>query len=378
MGYGKKNHVKLDLLSYNIYIGGESKIGKTTTVMKICEKLAGEDGYLFAEIGHERGADAIEGINYVNCPMWDMPYNEDDNSIGFEDIVSDICDNKTTEYKDLRVFIIDTFDQLINIADEKSIALYNRTGPDKKAVSINGAWGGYGRGEKKSVELITNAMSRLRDVGVSTIVIGHVKQKDNTDVISGLTYQTLTSDQQSNYFNAIKKNMHIVAMACVDRTIVTEKTGKKDFNGNEKTVGKISSESRVWKFRDDTYSVDAGGRFANIVAEAPFTADAFIEAVNNAILAEQAKSGKSLEDTQKEQAAQAKKQEEKIKAAEDAKKAEKEFKDIMGIIVNACKSNPAIAGKVVTECQKLGCENPSMIKDIETAKKLAEFVGTLA
>ena len=40
MGYGKKNHVKLDPLSYNIYIGGESKIGKTTTVMEICKKLA--------------------------------------------------------------------------------------------------------------------------------------------------------------------------------------------------------------------------------------------------------------------------------------------------------------------------------------------------
>ena len=110
MGYGKKNHVKLDPLSYNIYIGGEAKIGKTTTVMEICKKLAGEDGYLFAEICQERGADAIEGINYVNCPCWDMPYDEDTNSLGFEDVVSDICDNKTTEYKNLRVFIIDTYD----------------------------------------------------------------------------------------------------------------------------------------------------------------------------------------------------------------------------------------------------------------------------
>ena len=377
MGYGRKNHVKLDPLSYNIYIGGESKIGKTTTVMEICKKLAGEDGYLFAEIGHERGADAIEGINYVNCPMWDMPYDEDTNSLGFEDIVSDICDNKTTEYKDLRVFIIDTFDQLINIADEKSVALYNRTGPEKKAVSVNGAWGGYGRGEKKAVELIVNAMSRLRDVGVSTIIIGHVKQKDNTDVISGVTYQTLTSDQQANYFNAIKKNMHIVAMACIDRTIVTEKTGKKDFNGNEKTVGKITTESRVWKFRDDTYSVDAGGRFANIVAEAPFTADAFIEAITNAILAEQAKSGKSLNETQKEQEDETKKREAKVKANEDAKRAEKEFKDTMNIIINACKTDQTVAGKVVTECQKLGYANPSLIKDIEIAKKLAAFVQTL-
>ena len=378
MGYGKKNHVKLDPLSYNIYIGGESKIGKTTTVMKICEKLAGEEGYLFAEVGQERGADAIEGINHVNCPCWDMPYDEDTNSLGFEDIVSDICDNKTTEYKNLRVFIIDTYDQLINIAEDKSIALYNRTGPEKKAATINAAWGGFGRGEKKAIELMLDAIARLREVGVSTIVIGHVKTKDVSDVVSGESYQILTSDQQQNYFNAIKKNMHIVAMACIDRQVVREKTGKKDFDGKEKTIGKITSEARVFKFRDDTYSIDAGGRFANIVSEVPLDADAFIEAVNNAILAEQSKSGKTLAQTQKEEAAQVKKQEEKIKAAEDAKRAEKDFKDTMGIIVNACKSNPTIAGKVVAECQKLGCENPSMIKDIETAKKLAEFVGTLA
>ena len=377
MGYGKKNHVKLDPLSYNIYIGGESKIGKTTTVMKICEKLAGEDGYLFAEVGQERGADAIEGINHVNCPCWDMPYDEDTNSLGFEDIVTDICDNKTTEYKNLRVFIIDTYDQLINIAEDKSISLYNRTGPEKKAATINAAWGGFGRGEKKAIELMLGAMARLREVGVSTIVIGHVKTKDVPDVVTGESYQILTSDQQQNYFNAIKKNMHIVAMACVDRQVVREKTGKKDFDGKEKTIGKSTAESRVFKFRDDTYSVDAGGRFASIASEIPLDADAFIEAVNNAILAEQSKSGKSLAETQKEQAAEAKKQEAKVKANEDAKKAEKEFKDTMAIIINACKANPAIGGKVVAECQKLGCENPSMIKDIETAKKLADFVSTL-
>ena len=171
--------------------------------------------------------------------------------------------------------------------------------------------------------------------------------------------------------------MHIVAMACVDRQVVREKTGKKDFDGKEKTIGKITSESRVFKFRDDTYSVDAGGRFASIASEVPLDADAFIDAVNNAILAEQSKSGKSLEETQKEQEAQAKKQEEKVKANEDARKAEQEFKDTMNVIINACKTDQTVAGKVVTECQKLGYANPSLIKDIETAKKLAKFVSTL-
>ena len=49
----------------------------------------------------------------------------------------------------------------------------------------------------------------------------------------------------------------------------------------------------------------------------------------------------------------------------------------MSIIVNACKTNPTIAGKVVAKCQELGCENPSVIKDIATAKALADFVSTL-
>lgn len=377
MGYGKKNHVKLDPLSYNIYIGGESKIGKTTTVMQICEKLAGEDGYLFAEVGQERGADAIEGINHVNCPCWDMPYDDDTNSIGFEDIVSDICENKTTEYKSLRVFIIDTYDQLINIAEDKSISLYNRTGPEKKASTINAAWGGFGRGEKKAIELMLDAIARLREVGVSTIIIGHVKTKDVPDIVSGESYQILTSDQQQNYFNAIKKNMHIVAMACVDRQVVREKTGKKDFDGKEKTIGKITSEARVFKFRDDTYSIDAGGRFANIAHEVPLDADAFIEAVNNAILAEQAKSGKTLAQTQKEQNAQAKKQAEKIKAAEEANRASKELKETMSIIIEACKSNQNVAGKVMAECKKIGYDNPSLIQNIEDAKKLAEFAKNI-
>jgi AAA+ ATPase superfamily predicted ATPase len=70
MAFGKRNHVKLDPLAYNICLLGESKIGKTTLIYEVCRKLAGDDGYIFAEIGLERGADAIEGINYINCPEW--------------------------------------------------------------------------------------------------------------------------------------------------------------------------------------------------------------------------------------------------------------------------------------------------------------------
>ena len=72
MGYGKKNTIKIDPLSYNIGLIGESGIGKTTIIKEMCEKLVGEDGYRFLECGKEDGADGINGINYLNCPEWIM------------------------------------------------------------------------------------------------------------------------------------------------------------------------------------------------------------------------------------------------------------------------------------------------------------------
>ena len=99
MAYGKKNHVNLNPLAYNIMLLGESKIGKTTLIKEVCEKLAGVDGYLFIECGQERGADAIEGINHINCPTWEMDeYDEITNSHGFADVCEDIIENKTSEY----------------------------------------------------------------------------------------------------------------------------------------------------------------------------------------------------------------------------------------------------------------------------------------
>jgi GTPase SAR1 family protein len=87
MKYGKKNQVNLDPLNYNICLLGESKIGKTTLVHQMCEKLVGEDGYLFCEMGAERGADAIQGIPYVNCTTWSDDYDDvDDDMDDLEDL----------------------------------------------------------------------------------------------------------------------------------------------------------------------------------------------------------------------------------------------------------------------------------------------------
>lgn len=72
-----------------------------------------------------------------------------------------------------------------------------------------------------------NIIKDLRKVGVATIVIGHVKNKEVTDIATGTTYQTLTSDVEKVYFNLLKKKMHFLGLGYYDRTIVTEKPERK-------------------------------------------------------------------------------------------------------------------------------------------------------
>lgn len=190
MGYGKKNTIKIDPLSYNIGLIGESGIGKTTIIKEMCEKLVGEDGYRFLECGKEDGADGINGINYLNCPEWSMDYDEETNSIGFEDFVDDVVENKSTEYPDLKTVVIDTYDQLVEIAKPEVIRMHNAENPEKPVKSIKAAFGGYMAGEDKATEIVLNKLWELKSVGVHFIIIGHVKQRTQDDVTTGQTYVT--------------------------------------------------------------------------------------------------------------------------------------------------------------------------------------------
>ena len=377
--FGQKNQVNLDPLAYNICLLGESKVGKTTLIREVCEKLAGDDGYMFLECGQERGADAIEGINHINCPEWWMDYDELTNSAGFGDVCDDIIDNKTTDYADLKVVIIDTYDQLITLAEDESKRLWNKENPDKRTNSINAAWGGFGKGEKKAIELMFDKIAELRNVGVSTIIIGHIKTKDISDPVSGETYQILTSDQQQNYFNALKKNLHFLGLAYIDRQIVKEKTGKKNIVTNkEEVVNKVKGESRKIKFRDDNFCVDSGSRFAEIIDEIDLDADQFITALTDAIKAEQAKSGKTLEQSKAEQEKEEAKRLKEIAKAEQNKRESKKLEDVISKITDFIKMNKSdmdVIKPIIAKAKELGYDNPTMITDIKDAEKVLELIS---
>ena len=360
--FGKKNHVKVDPFNYSLMMLGEPKIGKTSLLYQVAEKLVGEDGYIFAELFRERGADAIEGIVAENIPTWD----------DWVEFVDDIVDNKTVDYPDLRVIFVDTYDQYILMAIDEAVRLWNKKNPEKRAETLNQAWG-FDSG-KKVTELMFEQTDKLREVGVQVWWIGHVKTKEIKNIYNDETYQVLTSDQQQNYFNALKKNLHFLCLAYFDREMQKEKTGRKNIvTKKEEIKTTIKDETRKIKFRDDSFVVDSGSRFSDIIPEINLDADEFIDAINNAIKAEIDKSGNSFEarkiENEKEEAENMK----RIAEAEANAKIEKQLTEIKEEIVDFFINNKAdtdVIKPVLDTLREYGFSNPNDIDSLDVANKV--------
>lgn len=371
MAYGIINHVKIDPLSYNIGFLGLSGIGKTTIIKEFCEKLAGKDGYLFLEFGKEDGADAIEGIKYVNCPQWSMDFDKSTNSIGFEEVTDDILENKSTEYPNLKVVVIDTYDQLVDIAKPEVIRLHNKEYPDKKVKSIKAAFGGYMAGEDKVDEMILTRLWDLKKVGVHFIIIGHTKRRELTDEETQETYEQITTNMSMRSFNAIKTKLHFLGVATIDRKIIKEKKANKS-----DSKGKIAQETRKITFRDDNYSIDSKSRFKEIIPEIPFDSDELIKAITDAIKAEQSKSNKSFDEAKEEQDKEAEKRMKEIEAQQKINKENKELKDnidtIQAFIVKN-KANKEVITPILLALKKHGLTNLQDIDDLKTSKEILKL-----
>lgn len=370
--YGKKNEIKINPLAYNLALIGESGIGKTTVIKQYVEKLAGDDGYMFLEIGKEDGADAIHGINYLNCPEWDMEYDEDSNSIGFNTFVEDVVENRSTDWNDLKVVVVDTYDELFAIAEPEVIAMHNRENPNKRVKSIKAAFGGFQAGEDKTIEIVLDRLWALKKVGVSFIVIGHTKTRNVTDPVTGEDYMQLTTNMSQKYFNAIKTKVHFLGVAAIDREIVKQKTGKKNVvTGEAIQKGVVKGETRKITFRDDNFVIDSKSRFCDIVESIPLDADELIKAITDAIKNEQNKSGVSMADAEKKQAEETRKRLERIAQEEERNRYKKELDEVVSQIINFFAENKTDLDKVkpvMAKCRELGYDNPKEITNIEHAK----------
>lgn len=379
MKFGRKNEIKINPLAYNFMLIGESGIGKTTIIKEYCEKLAGPDGYMFLETGKEDGQDAIEGINYITCDEWDGDYDETLNTMGFATFIDDVVENKASDWPDLKVVVIDTLDELFSIAEPEVIRMHNKENPNKRVKSIKAAFGGFMAGEDKAIEIVEDKLWSLKKVGVSFVIIGHTKNRNQTDPITGEDYMQLTTNMPQRYFNALKTKVHFLGVASVDREIVKEKTGKKNVvTGQIETKGVVKGETRRITFRDDNYVVDSKSRFADIVPEITFDSDALIQALTDAIKAEQSKSGVSFDTAKKKQAKQEKELEKRVAEQEEQAKSQAAVDEVVAQIVDFFTENKSDIAKikpVLTAVKNFGYDNPKSIDNIEDANKILALIS---
>lgn len=367
MAFGKKNKISINPLDYNVGLIGLAGVGKTTTIKEYCEILAPEEGgYLFIECGKESGVDAIQDINYINCPAWHADYDDLNNEVGIAELVEDIIENKNTEYPNLKVVVVDTIDQLKEIADAEIVRRYNRENPDNKKTSVKAVYGGFSAGSDMADQLIVETLWELKKVGVSFVVIGHIKQKDITDPVSGETYTQLTTDMSMRSFNSIKNKLDVLGVAYIKREIINkiekEKIGEK--GKKEKVeVGKIGSEARVISFRDDSYAIDSKSRFAHITDEISLSGQELVDAIKDAIEAELTSKGSSVAEATKEQ---------KVVAKQKAEAEKKYSEDKKSAITNAERSEE-LFDKIKNAALNMDSDTKTKIKEFLAANGLKNF-----
>ena len=161
--------------------------------------------------------------------------------------------------------------------------------------------------------------------------------------------------------------------AFIDRRIAREKTGKKDLKTQRDiTKGVVKEQTRKISFRDNNFVIDSKSRFADITDEnIDFTVDALIGAIQDAILKEHAKGGKSVEQSKAEQE---KEEAEKLKLVAEQEKARKAEAELLSVVseikdlFKENKNNMEVLKPAVNKMRELGYGNPNDIDDISNAK----------
>lgn len=288
--YGKRSTISENLNDFTICLLGEAGIGKTSTIAKACETEFGPDGYMILDMGKEQGMEALEGYTYETCEDWKK----------FDDVTKDIIRNKKTDYPDLKILVIDTLDQFVEIMCPYVIKLWNTENMGKKgfepAKTMNAAWFGFGKADDKLVELALDRVWELKKVGVNTWFTGHVKMRNKVDPLTQEEYSVLSTDISQRIFEGFKTKFHVIGIACIDRTINLEGTGRKNIvTKQEIKMSKIKDEKRKIVFRDDNYSIDSKSRLSEIEPEIPLDANELLRALKDAI--KNSKKKKSVEVT---------------------------------------------------------------------------------
>lgn len=260
MGF-KMNVVKADMGSFGSYVlQGLAKQGKSTFWRDLVIEAWGDPSKgLLISCGTENGYHHLDNLQVEEALSWNAEYDEETDHRGLVQIIDDLIENNK-EYG-IKGVCFDTLDCEVDLASEEALRL-SFIETKKKSSSLNSAFGGYGRGLDKVIELIKEQEARLHNAGIAVWYISHVKEKSRKDMITGDEYTVITNNLMDKVFSSVANNAQMIMMAATDRSVVE---------------GRIQSEERVLYLRGTSF-IDAGSRFPGLPEKIEFAPRAFLDA----------------------------------------------------------------------------------------------------
>lgn len=278
MAIGKIYEMSTSFKNYSYIINGVGGIGKTTLAYELGKIATGNNkGTLVLTIGSENIPTHIEGLYGDIAP--DFPT--------LMKYAKELAKDRNTEYSETKFIAIDSLDELFRITENYVVAEYNNTPNGKKrpAKSISGAYGGFQKGENRVVDLAIKVYEILKKAGYQLILIGHTKVKNETDALTGIVYEKLTCNLENKYYTALKDKVNLVATCYNEKEVIDIKEEENAFNKKMQNKGKLVGEKRVIIFRDNDNAIDTKTHFPHIVNKIGFSAEGFVKAVEDALIA---------------------------------------------------------------------------------------------
>jgi hypothetical protein len=264
------NKIVTDIKNLTIYIRTLKKFGKSTLFRDVVlEKYGDPERGMLVGLGAEIGYNLLDDLNRTHVET----YQE------LIELKNWLIKEKGKEHN-IELVAFDVVDELMPIVEKEVIRL-SVIDNKKPCKSINAAYGGYGAGQLKVVELTKDFFLELKKAGIGVWAIAHTKYKNIKEkgaIDEG--YMSLSSTLQSNYESIFGDIFDCVLTGFIDRELEEETVQVTD--DKEKVIRHATGEIRKLYLRGNTF-IDAGCRFKDgsvpeyIIFDQPNMAKIFIE-----------------------------------------------------------------------------------------------------
>jgi hypothetical protein len=280
------NKIVTDIKNLTIYIRTLKKFGKSTLFRDVVlEKYGDPERGLLVGLGAEIGYNLLDDLNRTHVETWQE----------LIELKNWLIKEKGKEHN-IELIAFDVVDELMPIVEKEVIRL-SVIDTKKPCKSINAAYGGYGAGQLKVVEMTKDFFLELKKAGIGVWAIAHTKYKNIKEkgaIDDG--YMSLSSTLQSNYESIFGDIFDCVLTGFIDRELEEETIQVSD--DKEKVIRHATGETRKLYLRGNTF-IDAGCRFKDgsvpeyIVFDQPNMAQTFIETLETGM--KLSKSGGKIE-----------------------------------------------------------------------------------